>query len=207
MSWQKPSVQASGAALLVYWTLQLLFCEGTLETEAIDGPIRLRSRASWYELHSAWCDVHRREGGRALVSRGATGFHDFLHGLCCTYMKSGMSGWKGQTLLILECWPMLRCSPHTDTHLTFSQKSVNKNNTGLSHSWQSGLIWSIWVIGSIHWSEVRLISDHWFLSLSFFLKKEIRLIWRSASSCSWSRNFPLTKTSTMTKPHLFTGLY
>lgn len=93
-------------------------------------------------------------GGRA-VSRDTTGFHDFLHGLRCSYMNSGMSGWKGQTLLILKCRPMLRCSPHTDTHLTFSQKSVNKNNSRFTHIWQSGLIWSILVIGFIYWLEVR----------------------------------------------------
>lgn len=115
-------------------------------------PVTLQSQLIWAPL----CNPVRRPqvGGRA-VSRDTTRFHDFLHGLPCTYMNSGMSGGKGQTLLILKRWPMLRCPPNTDTHLTFSQKSVNKNNTRLSHIWQSGLIWSIWLIGSIYRSEVR----------------------------------------------------
>lgn len=165
-------------------------------------PVTLESQLIWAPL----CSLVRRPqvGGRA-VSRDTTGFHDFLHGFHCTYMNSGMSGWKGQTLLILKCWPMLWCSPHTDTHLTFSRKSVNKNNTRLSHIWQSGLIWSIWVIGSIYWLEVRPYFRSLVLLCLFFLN--IRLILRSASGCSCSQHFPLTKTSTMTKPHLFTDLY
>lgn len=167
-------------------------------------PVTLESQLMWAPRCSP---VRRPQAGGRAVSRDTAGFHDFLHGLRCTYMNSGMSGWKGQTLLILKCCPMLRCSPHTDTHLTFSQNSVTKNNTKLSHIWQSGLIWSIWVIGSIYWSGVGPYFRSLVLfSLSFF-KKNIRLILRSASSYSWSQHSPLTKTSTMTKPHLFTDLY
>lgn len=114
-------------------------------------PVTLESQLIWAPL----CSPVRlpQAGGRA-VSRDTTGFHDFLHGLSCTYMNSGMSGWKGQTLLILKCLAYFKVLS-THKHLTFSQKSANRNNARLSQIWQSGLIWSIWVIGSIYWSEVR----------------------------------------------------
>lgn len=120
VSWKKPSVQASAAVVL--W--RHLGNGGNWWTY----PVSLQSQLMWAPLCSP---VRRPQAGRRAVSRDTTGFHDFLHGLRCTYMNSGMSGWKGQTLLILKCWPMLRCSPHIDTHLTFSQKSVNKNYTRL----------------------------------------------------------------------------